>query len=259
MLALREHAFEVGAVMIHRGVDPLVQNTKGEDMVHVVKEQYQVLAEDLRLILLRLESMAAATIIPTEMETAIKKDEKLVNKMNDLVVFLALLKETFDKRLKNIEQDKWTKRKYELRNQEVPYELRWNVAQEENVQNLVKDVVEMRKCAAERLERHQRSVADVNIRGVLESQKEHLYRSESKIDDDSLASAEAALRIVAPSVRTKVKKPEELENRLQITFTYDERGERKYDITALPTDSSAYKEPLFVKKCENSNESIMYR
>ena len=59
--------------------------------------------------------MMETAIIPTEMEKMLAKDEQILNKLKDMKNFLIFLDEYFIKRLKLIEQDKWLKRKAELR------------------------------------------------------------------------------------------------------------------------------------------------
>jgi hypothetical protein len=133
-LALREAAFEVAKMAIDCGVDPLRLNDAEEGIMDLIQQKYNDLTDILRLMLTKLEDMKEdSAIIPTEMEEILKTDERVVGKLKDMKYFLMSLEEYLRKRQKLIEQDKWIKRKAELRREEVSFEIKWNVAQEETV------------------------------------------------------------------------------------------------------------------------------
>jgi hypothetical protein len=119
-LALREAAFEVAKMAIDCGVDPLRLNSAEEGIMDLIQQKYLDLTDVLRLMLTKLEDMKEdSAIIPSQMEEILKIDEQVTGKLKGLKYFLMGLEEYLRKRQKLIEQDKWLKRKAELR-KEVP-------------------------------------------------------------------------------------------------------------------------------------------
>lgn len=118
MLAIREAAFEVAATLIRRDFEPLAKNSEGEDMLELTKERYVEFAEGMRKLHSEVEEMARHTIVPTDMEKILAKDDALVRKVQDMLVFLEFLVDYFRNiRMVKIEQDKWAVRKAELRHE----------------------------------------------------------------------------------------------------------------------------------------------
>jgi hypothetical protein len=117
-LSLREAAFEVTKAVIDCGVDPLQLNShrEKETIMDLIQERYHDFVDVLRLLMTTLEEMKEnSAIIPSEMEAVLKSDEKIVTKLNDMKSFLFFFEEYLQKRQRQIEQDKWIKRKAELR------------------------------------------------------------------------------------------------------------------------------------------------
>ena len=69
------------------------------------------------------------------------------------------------------------------------------------------------------------------------------------------------LRPPSPSAKKKVGKVSRRERvrKLQISYVYNEEGEKVYDYSALPVDESTYAPTRYAKKSENANEVIEYR
>lgn len=119
-LALREAAFEVAKMAIDCGVDPLQLNSTEEGLMDLIQQKYNDLTDVLRLMLTKLEDMKEeSAIIPTEMEEVLRIDERVVGKLKDMKYFLVGLEEYLQRRQKLIEQDKWLKRKAELRREVI--------------------------------------------------------------------------------------------------------------------------------------------
>lgn len=114
-LAIREAAFEVAQVCITRGAETMKVNEDNETIMDLIQQRYAEFSDNLRSIYTKLENMMETAIVPTEMEDMLAKDERILNKLKDMRGFLIFLGDYFTNRLKQVEQDKWLKRKAELR------------------------------------------------------------------------------------------------------------------------------------------------
>lgn len=115
-LALREGAFEVSKAAIDCGVDPLRLNSTDEGIMEIIQKKYNDYIDILRLLIAKLEEMKeVAAIIPSEMEQVLKTDESVIGKLKDMKYFLMDFEQYLKRRQMHIEQDKWLKRKAELR------------------------------------------------------------------------------------------------------------------------------------------------
>ena len=115
MLAVREASFEVATAMISRDFDPLIKNPLGEDMMEVVKQRYIEFSENMRVLHTAVEAMSKRTMVPSEVDTLLAKDQAVIGKVQDMLTFLEYIQEYFVKRLAKIEEDKWTMKRMELR------------------------------------------------------------------------------------------------------------------------------------------------
>jgi hypothetical protein len=138
MMAMREAAFEVCAAAMRKGADPLIYNEVNEDLMSILVQIYAELNESIQLNFRQQKDMCRTIMLPLQVQSVLKTQDLLKQKIVDLHTFLVYLIENFNARIKNIEEDKWTMRKMTLRKQDVPFELRWNVEQEDRVQRQVK-------------------------------------------------------------------------------------------------------------------------
>jgi hypothetical protein len=129
---------QLGRYAKYKGADPLIYNEVNEDLMSILVQIYAELNESIQLNFRQQKDMCRTIMLPLQVQSVLKTQDLLKQKIVDLHTFLVYLIENFNARIKNIEEDKWTMRKMTLRKQDVPFELRWNVEQEDRVQRQVK-------------------------------------------------------------------------------------------------------------------------
>lgn len=255
MIALREAAFEVAEAALREGADPLLYNENDEDLIDLLKDLYEELNENILLNFRLQKELSRRIIVPSELDNAMRVQENLKSKLSDMSAFLKYIVENFESRLKSIESDKWTKKKMELRREIVPYELRWNVDQENRVVELIQNCKDFGEFIEEKLLRHVKTVEELDMRNLLKRQQSFI--DSDKIDQNNITDFSSVVMPDTPRKSGQTKRVERVKQ-MQISYVIDNNGERVYDYSSLPVDESSYAPTTFVKTA-NSHEKVEYR
>jgi hypothetical protein len=137
-LALRKSAFHCAATMMKQCTDPLRPNELGEDLFKVLELQYGVLAEDIRNLQVEREDAGKRVLIPSEAQALKGKEDKIIDNLNKMIVFIDSSLRYLEQRQVDIEKDIWFKKRADLRREEISFEKRWNISLYDKVQTYVK-------------------------------------------------------------------------------------------------------------------------
>ena len=89
--------------------------------------------------------------------------------------------------------------------------------------------------------------------------KQQTYIDPENLDQLDIKDLESVLKPLSPrSQVVKVSRTERV-RKLQISYVYNEEGEKVYDYSSLPVDESAYAPTSYVKNTQNPDEVIEYR
>ena len=97
------------------GIDPLVENEDGEDIMSIVKQQYNFLGSELKKIQEFIVESSIRVIPPTELDAQAKLETNILDNYDSLVKFIDALVESLHKRVENIERDRLLLRAYALK------------------------------------------------------------------------------------------------------------------------------------------------
>lgn len=137
-LAIRKSAFHCAKIMMREDADPLKQNEDGEDLFKVLEIQYGVLADDLRKLQEERVDASQRVLKPSEQRMLAEREAHVVENLEKMIVFVLSSIEYLQRRQVAIEKDMWTKRRADLRREEVSSEILWNVNQYDKVKNYIK-------------------------------------------------------------------------------------------------------------------------
>jgi len=150
-LAVRASAFKVAKVLMDRGVDPLVENDEGEDLVCIVREQYGYLSDRLHHVIARKEETQRRVFPPTEMDQVLGEENYVVDTFMNMKEFIDSTVYNLEKRMVIIMRDKQDKRRSDLRNESLdPWKL-WNSQQHEKATNHIVECAEIKAFIDEKL------------------------------------------------------------------------------------------------------------
>lgn len=150
-LAVRASAFKVAKVLMDRGVDPLVENDEGEDLVCIVREQYRYLSDRLHHVIARKEETQRRVFPPTEMNQVLGEENSVVDTFMNMKEFIDSTVCNLEKRMVIIMRDKQDKRRADLRNESLdPWKL-WNSQQHEKANNHISECAEIKAFIDEKL------------------------------------------------------------------------------------------------------------
>lgn len=114
MLAIRKSAFHVAIVFIQEGVDILLENEQGQDLIDVVKEQYGILATAFKQVLTKQIVYYRQTKTITEIKELRKEQTKMKADFLGLIDFVKACEVILQKQILQIERDFAFKRRCEL-------------------------------------------------------------------------------------------------------------------------------------------------
>jgi len=154
-LAIRMNAFQVARVLISKGLDPLVENEKGDDLFNVMKEQYHHLSLQLKDTQDIKERATAEVLVPSVVEHALSEECRLMDSFHFLSEFAVEFRRIMELRLEDIAADKVLQRRAMLRDEDFPAEKLWNIAQLEKAERYVKETVELERYIAEKIKHHE--------------------------------------------------------------------------------------------------------
>lgn len=116
-IAIRDNAYKSAKILLDGGIDPLIENEEGSDLVHIIQQQYGAMS-------LRLSDLQAAkdrskkkVLIPSEEKEIRDREKNTLDSLEHMVIFINALEDNLKARVKSIEDDKWTVKVATLRKQ----------------------------------------------------------------------------------------------------------------------------------------------
>jgi hypothetical protein len=152
-LAVRDNAFKVAKLFLDKGVDPLITNANGDDLIQIVKQQYGALSLRLSDLQREKEASSECVLLPTEEKDLQEREQKGVEAIAHMLEFIGSLRGNIVARAAVVEKDKWAMKQAQLRRQPVPPEIAWSCAQEEKVGTYVVELEGIAEYITEKLRR----------------------------------------------------------------------------------------------------------
>jgi len=100
-------------------------------------------------------------------------------------------------------------------------------------------------------------VSELDMVGFLAKQQEFI--DPDNLDQVDVKDIESVLMPLSPRSQVVKESRAERVRKLQISYVYNEEGEKVYDYSSLPVDDSSYAPTTYVKKTAHPNEVIEYR
>jgi len=142
-LALRANAFKVAKVLMDLGVDPLLENDDGEDLVCILREQYGYMSDRLHHIIAHKDETQRRVFAPSELAEVLSEEKYVIDTFSNMKGFIDSTVANLQRRLVLIHRDKQDKRRADLRNETLePWKL-WNSQQEEKANKHVSECAEI--------------------------------------------------------------------------------------------------------------------
>ena len=153
-LALRANAFLVAKRMMECGVDPLVENAEGEDMIGILAQQYGYVSNALHHVMAHKDETQARVFPPSEMEEVEREEEYIISTLHNMLAFIGVLERTLGERIVVILKDRQAQRRAEMRKETLPSYNLWNASQHDKAIRHLEKCDEVKKYINERLETH---------------------------------------------------------------------------------------------------------
>ena len=151
-LALRANAFLVAKTMLENGVDMLLENCEGEDLIGILQEQYGYVSGLLHGVLTHKDETQRHVFPPSETE-ALERDETYVlDTFNNMLVFVDVLLQKLDERIVLIHRDRQAKRRAEMRKETLPPFNLWNANLLDKAQKHIKKCTDIKSYIHERID-----------------------------------------------------------------------------------------------------------
>lgn len=121
----------------------------------------------------------------------------------------------------------------------------------------MQDAEQYRDYITEKLMRHDETVKELDMVALLA--KQQAYIDPDNLDQHDVKDLETVLKPLSPRSQVVKESQAERVRKLQISYVYNEEGEKVYDYSSLPVDESAYAPTTYVKKTTRPGEVIEYR
>lgn len=155
-LAVRANAFKVARVLMDRGVDPLVNNGEGEDLICIIREQYGYMSDRLHHVMAHKDETQRRVFPPTELTDVLNEEKYVLDTFVNMKSFIDSTVANLEKRLVLISRDKQDKRRAELRKESLPAWNLWNADQYDKANAHMRECAEIKSFIDEKLEMHER-------------------------------------------------------------------------------------------------------
>mmetsp|Transcript_1697 Transcript_1697/g.2698 ORF Transcript_1697/g.2698 Transcript_1697/m.2698 type:complete len:501 (+) Transcript_1697:17-1519(+) len=200
-LAIRQSAFLVTKMMIERGVDPLVENEDGEDLMVIMKQQYNFLGTELKRVQQFIVDASKVVFEPSILEEQARQEEALLDDYDKLATFADSMQAGLLGRIENIEKDRLLLRAYALKNEDPPEFNVWNAGQLDKAVQYIKDCQELRGYIEEKMAFHRLHVSrHENLSAVLRVQLDLLG---DEIAPSPSQSSSTQLQFVMDSIKAR--------------------------------------------------------
>jgi hypothetical protein len=152
VLAVRANAFQVAKILCDRGVDPLVENDHGEDLVAVLKEQYGYMSDRLHHVLAHKDEAQKRVFAPSEMADVIEEDRYILETFENMVGFCDAMINNLERRLVLIHRDRQDKRRADMRKEKLDPFKSWNAEQLDKATRHIEECNEVKLFIQEKID-----------------------------------------------------------------------------------------------------------
>jgi len=104
-------------MMIEKGIDPLIENEEGEDLMMIAKQQYNFLGTELKKMQQFIVDASRVVIEPSVLEQQARVEDALLNNYDKLSEFASSMEASLADRIQSIKNDQLVLRAYALKNE----------------------------------------------------------------------------------------------------------------------------------------------